>query len=72
VIRIFPNRESLQRLMGTPFMDIPEGRLTGRHYLSPESVREALTPKKAQHVGARQTLRNPPKNYLYQVNLDHI
>ena len=44
VIRIFPNRESLQRLVGALLMDTNEGWLTGKRYLSPESIREALTP----------------------------
>lgn len=44
VIRIFPNRESLQRLVGALLMDTNERWLTGKCYLSPESIREALTP----------------------------
>jgi putative transposase len=54
VIRIFPNRESLQRLMGALLMDTNEGWLTGKCYLSPESIREALTP-----VEAAQPARYP-------------
>lgn len=44
VIRIFPNRESLQRLMGALLMDSHEGWLTGKCYLSPAAIQEALTP----------------------------
>ena len=44
VIRIFPNRESLQRLMGALLMDIHERWLTGKRYLSPAAIQEALTP----------------------------
>lgn len=52
VIRIFPNRESLQRLVGALLMDTNEGWLTGKRYLSPESIREALTPvEEAQSAG---------------------
>jgi transposase-like protein len=52
VIRIFPNRESLQRLMGALLMDIHEGWLTGKRYLSPASIQEALNPvETAQSAG---------------------
>lgn len=52
VIRIFPNRESLQRLVGALLMDTNERWLTGKCYLSPESIREALTPvEEAQSAG---------------------
>ncbi len=47
VIRIFPNRESIQQLMGALLIDINEGWMTGKRYLSPESIREALTPMEA-------------------------
>ena len=47
MIRIFPNRESLQQLMGALLIDINEGWMTGKRYLSPESIREALTPMEA-------------------------
>lgn len=44
MIRIFPNRELLQRLMGALLINLHEGWLTGRLHLSPESIQEALIP----------------------------
>lgn len=49
MIRIFPNRESLQRLMDTLLMDIHEGWPTGRHYLSPSYIQKTLNPAEAAH-----------------------
>lgn len=54
VIRIFPNRESLERLMGALLMDIHEGWQTGKRYLDPEAIRDALRPAKTQEGSKKQ------------------
>lgn len=55
VIRIFPNRESLLRLMGALLLDIHEGWQTGKRYLDPGAIQQALTENCTEGIPAAKT-----------------